>query len=225
MRALSALTAVKAMDGLQHLFAPPTGLALGKVADTADPQSRGRVKVTLLATDTDVWAPCVVPSAGSNYGVALLPKNDEIVLVAFLSPDQPFVIGSVWSGGSSLPSEAAPVAQRYEIKTKAGTYLVFDDAAPSVSLTTPHNNSITITDSGDTCTVTVGSTTIEATTSGVTVTTSSSIELKTSTLTVNASSVSVNAATSTFSGLVQCDTMIANSVVGTSYTPGAGNIW
>ena len=89
------------MDGLQHLFAPPTGLALGKVKDTADPQSRGRVQVTLLATDMDVWAPCVVPSAGSSYGVALLPKNDEIVLVAFLSPDQPFVIGSVWSGQST----------------------------------------------------------------------------------------------------------------------------
>jgi hypothetical protein len=35
----------------------------------------------------------------------------------------------------------------------------------------------------------------------------------------------VNAATSTFSGVVQCDTMIASTVVGTSYTPGAGNIW
>lgn len=213
------------MDGLQHLFAPPTGLALGKVKDTADPQSRGRVQVTLLATDMDVWAPCVVPSAGSGYGVALLPKNDEIVLVAFLSPDQPFVIGSVWSGQTTLPSEAAPVSQRYAIKTKAGTNMVFDDAAPSLSLTTPHNNSIAITDSGDTCTVTVGSTTIQATTTGVTITTSATIELKTSTLTVDASSVTVNAAMSKFSGVVQCDTMIANAVVGTSYTPGAGNIW
>ena len=103
--------------------------------------------------------------------------------------------------------------------------MVFDDAAPSLSLTTPHNNSITITDSGDTCTVTVGSTTIQATTTGVTITTSATIELKTSTLTVDASSVTVNAATSKFSGVVQCDTMIANTVVGTSYTPGAGNIW
>lgn len=28
-----------------------------------------------------------------------------------------------------------------------------------------------------------------------------------------------------FSGTVQCDTIIAVNVVGTSYTPGAGNIW
>jgi hypothetical protein len=54
------------MDGMQHLYAPPTGLALGKVKDTGDPQSRGRVQVTLLAassgaTTLDVWAACIVP--------------------------------------------------------------------------------------------------------------------------------------------------------------------
>jgi uncharacterized protein involved in type VI secretion and phage assembly len=229
MRASSAPTAADPMDGLQHLYASPTGLALARVKDTADPQSRGRVRVTLLATEVDLWAACVVPSAGTasgvNYGVALLPKNDEIVLVAFLTPDQPFVIGSVWSGQSSLPAEAAPVAQRYTIKTEAGTNMVFDDSGPSLSVTTPHNNSITVTDAGDTCTVQVGSTTIQATTTGVIITTSASIELQTSSLTVSASSVTVNAAMSQFSGVVQCDTLIANTVVGTSYTPGAGNIW
>jgi uncharacterized protein involved in type VI secretion and phage assembly len=213
------------MDGSQHLFAAPTGLALGQVKDNNDPQSRGRVQVTLLGNDMDVWAPCVMPSAGKNYGIALLPKQGEIVLVAFLTPDQPFVLGAMWSGQSTLPDEASPVEQRYAIKTAAGTSMVFDDSAPSLTITTPHSNSITLTDSGDTCTVQVGGTTIQATTSGVTITTSSSIELQTSTLTVTASSVTVNAATSQFSGIVQCDTMIANTVVGTSYTPGAGNIW
>jgi uncharacterized protein involved in type VI secretion and phage assembly len=217
------------MDGLQHLFAPPSGLALGLVKDNNDPQSRGMVQVTLFGNAMDVWAPCVVPSAGTasgkNYGVALLPKQGEVVLVAFLTPDQPFVLGAVWSGRSSLPAEASPVEQRYAITTESGTTLVFDDSAPSVTVTTPNNNSIALTDSGNTCTVTVGGTTIQATTSGVTITTSSSIELQTSSLTVSASSVTVNAATSTFSGVVQCDTMIASTVVGTSYTPGAGNIW
>ena len=60
---------------------------------------------------------------------------------------------------------------------------------------------------------------------GVTVTTSASIDLKTASLTIDASTVTVNAAVSKFSGVVQCDVLIANSVVGTSYTPGAGNIW
>jgi uncharacterized protein involved in type VI secretion and phage assembly len=217
------------MDAMQHLFAPPTGLALGRVKDTDDPQSRGRVKVKLVATDMDIWAACVVPSAGTasdvNYGVSLLPKNDEIVLVAFLSPDQAFVIGSVWSGRGSLPDEAAPVAQRYTIKTGAQTTMVFDDSGPSFSVTTRDKNSITLTDADDSCTVQVGSTSIHATTSGVTITTTASIELDTQSLTVNASSLTVNASTAQFSGLVQCETLITNSLVSTSYTPGAGNIW
>ncbi len=70
------------MDTLQHLFAPPTGFALGVVKDNADRQSRGRIQVTLLGNDMDVWAPCVVPSAGgtsgTTYGVAMLPRQGEI---------------------------------------------------------------------------------------------------------------------------------------------------
>jgi hypothetical protein len=41
----------------------------------------------------------------------------------------------------------------------------------------------------------------------------------------NAGMANVNAGMSKFSGVVKCDTIIANSVVGSSYTPGAGNIW
>lgn len=37
--------------------------------------------------------------------------------------------------------------------------------------------------------------------------------------------VSLEAAIAKCSGTVQCDTIIANSVVGSSYTPGAGNVW
>ncbi len=46
-----------------------------------------------------------------------------------------------------------------------------------------------------------------------------------STLTVAAPLVQVDSGMSKFSGVVQCDTIIADSVVGTSYTPGAGNVW
>jgi hypothetical protein len=46
-----------------------------------------------------------------------------------------------------------------------------------------------------------------------------------STVEVTASMVTVNAAMSRFSGVVQADTVITNSVASASYTPGAGNIW
>src|SRR5271166_3334344 len=76
MRASSAPIAAEPMDGLQHLYAPPTALALARVKDTADPQSRGRVQVTLLATDVNLWATCVVPSAGKSYGVTCTRPRD-----------------------------------------------------------------------------------------------------------------------------------------------------
>jgi hypothetical protein len=41
---------------------------------------------------------------------------------------------------------------------------------------------------------------------------------------ISVGSLGVNAGMSKFSGVVQCDTLIANSVVASRYTPGAGNV-
>jgi uncharacterized protein involved in type VI secretion and phage assembly len=212
------------MEALRHLYEPLTGLALGQVKTTIDPQSRGRVQVTLLAAGMDVWAACLVPSAGSSYGVALLPKTSEIVLVAFLTPDQAFVIGSVWSGQNSAPGAAAPVEQRYAIVSPYGNSFVFDDAAKTVTVATKSGNSVVLDDTASTCTVTVGTTTIQATTTGVTVKTSASVTLQSQAVTVTAPQVTVNAAMSQFNGNIQCDTLIANTVLGTNYMPGMGNL-
>jgi hypothetical protein len=46
-----------------------------------------------------------------------------------------------------------------------------------------------------------------------------------STLEVTAAAVNVHAASAKFDGLVQCSSLITNSVVSSSYTPGAGNVW
>ena len=40
-----------------------------------------------------------------------------------------------------------------------------------------------------------------------------------------ASVVTIDAGMAKFSGVVQCDTLIANSVVANTYSPGAGNVW
>jgi hypothetical protein len=37
--------------------------------------------------------------------------------------------------------------------------------------------------------------------------------------------VKVSAGMSTFSGVVQADTVITNTIIAATYTPGAGNIW
>lgn len=51
------------------------------------------------------------------------------------------------------------------------------------------------------------------------------ISLRASILSVSAAMVTIDSGMTRISGTVQCDTLIANSVVSASYTPGAGNIW
>jgi hypothetical protein len=60
---------------------------------------------------------------------------------------------------------------------------------------------------------------------GVTVTAAMKVVANSSIVEFNAATVTGNAAMAKFSGTVQCDTIVAVNVVGTSYTPGAGNVW
>ena len=53
----------------------------------------------------------------------------------------------------------------------------------------------------------------------------SAIRLDCSQLALTAGQIALNAGMVKAIGVIQCDTIIANSVVGSSYTPGAGNIW
>jgi hypothetical protein len=59
--------------------------------------------------------------------------------------------------------------------------------------------------------------------SGVAVNASAKVTINASAVDVNAGFVTVNAGMARFNGVVQCDTLISNSVVSASYTPGAGN--
>ncbi|WP_202944162.1 phage baseplate assembly protein V [Cellvibrio japonicus] len=210
-----------------HSLGQMHSLQLGQVMDNADPDHRGRIKVLLHANQLELWASVVVPSAGSGYGLACLPRVGELVVLAFITPELPMVLGSVWSGHNSAPEEADAVEDRYIVKTPAGTILDFNDQdGPSVSLTTPQGYSITITDgSGGEIAIERQGQSVKLTSSEVNITSSATVAVNASRVTISASMVQVDAGMSRFSGVVQADTVIANAVVGTSYTPGAGNIW
>jgi uncharacterized protein involved in type VI secretion and phage assembly len=202
-------------------------LQLGLVTDNADPDDRGRIKVRLIATPMEIWASVVAPSAGSNYGVSFVPRINEMVVLAFVAPELPLVLGSLWSGGGSRPQDADPQEEHYVIRTPQATVLDFDDGdSPKVKLTTRSGYHITINEgSGGEITLERGEQSVKLGPSGIEVRSSGSVTVDASTVTVNASTVTVNASMSRFSGVVQADTVIATSVVGTTYTPGAGNIW
>ncbi len=200
-------------------------LHLGQVLDNQDPESRGRIQVRLHATGLEVWASVLVPSAGNGYGISWLPRQDEQVVLAFISPDMPMVLGAVWSGSSSAPIDADRVEQRYFLQTPQGIKIMFDDEGPKVKIETPSGYFLTLDDSTQSVTVKRDSEKIEMAASGITISSAANVKVEASQVEVNASMVQVNAGMSRFSGVVQCDTLITNSVVAASYTPGAGNIW
>jgi uncharacterized protein involved in type VI secretion and phage assembly len=218
-----------------HALGELHSLHLGRVTDNADPEGRGRIRVRLLALDLELWASVVAPSAGNGYGASFVPRIDEIVVLAFVSPELPLVLGSIWSGAGAAPAEADPQEDVYVIRTPSGVVVELDDGdGPRVSLTTPQGYSIVITDGiGGEIAITRGGQSVTLTPSEINVQSSGPIKvqaggdvsIQAAQVRVSAGMVQVDAGMSRFSGVVQADTVIANAIVGTSYTPGAGNIW
>lgn len=210
----------------RHSPGPLQELHLGVVLDNDDPEERGRVKLRLAATGLEAWAAVMVPGAGSGYGVSLLPRVGEQVVAAFVGPDLPIVLGAVWSGGASQPADARPVDERYLVQSPAGLKILLDDRQPSVTVETPAGNRLVITDQGGgKVTIEQGGERVDISPGNVRIAGSGIVSIEAAQVTISAGLVKVDAGMSKFSGVVQCDTLITNTVVSTSYSPGAGNLW
>jgi hypothetical protein len=61
--------------------------------------------------------------------------------------------------------------------------------------------------------------------SKLTVRSGGTVKVEASQVEVSAGMVKVDAAVSQFSGIVKCDVLQTNTVISTTYTPGAGNVW
>ncbi|MEY2686526.1 MAG: hypothetical protein RL375_724 [Pseudomonadota bacterium] len=211
---------------LPHSLGGLQDLHLATVLDNNDPQARGRIQLRLAATGLEAWAAVVVASAGSGYGVSLLPRIGEVVVVGFVGVDMPLVLGALWSGSTTQPADAERENDCYLLQTPAGLKVLLDDQNPCIKLETPAGYHLTIDDQGaGTVTIEKGGDKIEMASAGITITTSAKVKVNASTVEVSAGMLKVDAGMSKFSGVVKCDTLISNAVVSSSYTPGAGNIW
>jgi uncharacterized protein involved in type VI secretion and phage assembly len=211
---------------------------LGEVVSVRDPQNLARVQVRLFSfdgpanQDGPVWARVAVPFAGADRGAFLLPDVGDEVLVAFLHGDSrlPVVIGGLWNGGAKPPEQlGGERTDRWTLVGKAGTRIAIVEqtaATATIRLETPAGVSATLTDAGGgTVEIKAAGNTITIDSSGVAIQAAAKVSVQGSQVEVTAGQVTVNAATSTFSGLVRCDVLQATTVIGSTYTPGAGNIW
>jgi uncharacterized protein involved in type VI secretion and phage assembly len=208
------------------------------VSDIKDPDGSGRVKVTLpWSPDTggeryEVWARLATMMGGNNRGTWFIPDVNDEVMVAFEGgdPRRPYVVGALWNGSDSPPDSMDGAGNNYRkvIRSRNGVKITLDDTDGQEKFIaeTPGGQRITLQDGPGAVTIEDSNgNSMKLESSGITVTASAKVTVNASMVEVSASMVTVNAAMSKFSGIVQADTVICNSIISASYTPGAGNIW
>lgn len=207
------------------------------VTDLRDPQALGRVQVSLpWAADPGggrpvAWARLATLAAGAGSGTWFLPAVGDEVLVAFQGgdPSLPVVLGSLWNGQQRPPQAVAPDGGNHHrlIRSPRGVVIDLVDGPGRASLTlrTPGGCELVLDDGSQSLRVTDGQGgQVEIRNGEVRVTSAKAVVVQASKLSIAAGSVQVDTGMFKVSGVVQADTLIANSVVASSYTPGAGNI-
>ena len=209
-----------------------------QVVDIKDPDSQGRVKIKLpWAPDQgggsyQVWARLAVLMAGNNRGTWFIPDPGDEVLVVFEGgdPRRPYVVGMLWNGRDAPPEAMDGAGNNFKktIRSRNGVEIVIDDTDGSESLTfkTPGGQTVTLKDGPGSIELSDSNgNDIKLDASGITLTTAGTLTIEASDVELTAPSVNVTTPLAAFSGVIQADTAIASTVVGASYTPGAGNIW
>ena len=208
------------------------------VTDIVDPNGQGRVRVKLpwspdnQEESYEAWARLAVFMAGNDRGAWFIPDVDDEVLIAFEAGDtrRPYVVGALWNGSDAPPEQMDGSGQNHlkVLRSRNGVKITLDDSdgQEKLLLETPGGQKVSLKDGpGEIELNDSNGNTIKMSSSGITIETASKVSVSASTVDVSAGMVNVNAGMSKFSGVVQADTVITNSVVSASYTPGAGNIW
>src|SRR4051794_15404795 len=208
------------------------------VGDVKDPDRQGRVLGTLpWAPDTgsgryEAWARLATLMGGKDRGTWFIPDVNDEVLVTFEGgdPRRPYVIGGLWNGKDAPPQAMDGGGQNHlkVLRSRNGVKVTLDDTdgREALILETPAGQTVTLHDGPPTVEVKdAGGNSVRLEASGITVTAAAKVTINAATAEVSAGMLTVNAGMSKFSGVVQADTVITNSVVSASYSPGAGNIW
>lgn len=209
------------------------------VKDLKDPDGLGRVKVTLPWSPDgggaayEAWARVATLMGGKNRGSWFVPDVGDEVLVVFLGgdPRHPAVLGGLWNGRDTPPERMDGAGKNFvkKLRSRNGVQVTLDDhdGQEKLILETPGGQKVTLADGPGTILVEdANGNSVKLEAAGITVNAAAKVTVTAGgPVTVSTSLLTVDAGMSKFSGVVKADTVITNSVVSASYTPGAGNIW
>jgi len=218
-----------------------------------DQQGRVQLSFPFLGgQNQSTWAPVATLMAGGGRGSWFMPEVGDEVLVAFDHGDfdHPFVVGFLWNGQDQPPaSDISPSVRRLQtvsghkvdfddrdgsqkitIKTQGGHTIEMNDVAgsESITITTSGNQQIQMQDTPATITIQTAmqnQVIVSDAPPGVTIQAPSGIvTVSCAMANVTAdSALNVSAPITIFDGVVQAQTLIAEAVVGSAYTPAPGN--
>jgi Rhs element Vgr protein len=145
----SAECFVRAPDLLEMpsagLLPAATGLQIAIVQSLdADPKGELRVRVRLPhmgGAKGELWARLLTPDAGAKRGFVFRPEVGDEVVLGFLNDDprQPLILGAMFGSKNTPPQPVQAPDKKNNLRaivSRAGTRIVFDDAAPALRLET-----------------------------------------------------------------------------------------
>lgn len=202
-----------------------------------DPDGLGRVKVTLPwapdpgAERYEAWARIATLMAGNDRGAWFIPDAGDEVLVAFEGgdPRRPYVLGGLWNGQDKPPESMDGAGKNFKkvLRSRNGVKVTLDDkdGKETLTLETPGGQIVKLSDGPGVVEMSDSNgNSIKLQSSGITIQAAAKVTLTASQVVVSAGMIQADAGMAKFSGVVQTPTALATSVVGTSYTPGAGNL-
>ena len=208
------------------------------VSDIKDPDGQGRVKIKLPWSPDpsggayEAWARLSTLMAGNNRGTWFIPDVNDEVLVSFEGGDsrRPYVLGCLWNGSDKAPESMDGSGKNAKkiIRSRNGVKVTLDDTdgQEKFLIETPGGQHFKLVDGPGSVEISDSNgNSMKMESSGITVNASAKVTVNASQVDVSAGMVNVNAGMSKFSGVVQADTVICNTIVAATYTPGAGNIW
>ncbi|MDQ6602811.1 MAG: VgrG-related protein [Chloroflexota bacterium] len=131
--------------------AAKTGLQIGIVTEVDPKKAEVKLQFPHLGAEAVTnWVRVAAPGAGSNRGFQFLPEVNDEVVVGFERGDAscPFVIGGLWNGKDTAPSQEALKSQKVAsrvIQSRSGHVITFDDDEAGGGITIKDKAGETIT--------------------------------------------------------------------------------